>query len=252
MDRMRTYKVEGMVIKHRDWGEADRIITVYTRETGKLRVIAKGAKKIHSRKAGHLEPFTHVVIQLDRSSDMPIISQVETIDPYFTLRDDLTTLSLGLFILELMDRFTKEEEGEDIPLFNLLRDSIKRLEQDADKWLVVATFEMKLLDSLGFRPQFFQCVNCNKPVQPVDQFFSPMEGGVICPDCANKKMGLWPIAVEPLRFFRHFQRSNYADSIKANVTLEIRKQMDVLIQDYLSFLLEKNLNTPRFINSVNS
>lgn len=252
MDRSRSYKVEGLVIKHRDWGEADRIITVYTRETGKLRVLAKGAKKIHSRKAGHLEPFTHVIIQLDRTNDLPIINQVETLAPFFLLRDDLSMLSLGSFVLELIDRFTREEEGEDIPLFNLLRDTISRLQADSDKWLVVAFFELKLLDSLGYRPQFFQCVNCHKPVEKVDQYFSPMDGGVTCPNCGEKRTGLWRIGVEPLRFFRHFQRSTYAEVVKSTVAEDIRPAMDKLIQDYLSFLLEKNLNTPRFLNSINS
>ena len=85
----RSFRVNAVVLRHADWGEADRIITLYTREQGKLRALAKGARKMRSRKAGHLEPFTHITAQLAAAHDMPIITQVETVDAYLPMRDDL-------------------------------------------------------------------------------------------------------------------------------------------------------------------
>jgi DNA repair protein RecO (recombination protein O) len=81
-DQPRSFRVEAVVLRHANWGEADRILTLYTREQGKLRAVAKGARKIRSRKAGHLEPFTHITLQLAKSRDIPIVTQVETLDPY--------------------------------------------------------------------------------------------------------------------------------------------------------------------------
>jgi len=250
IERSRSFRVDGIVIRHKDWGEADRIITIYTKEYGKIRMLAKGAKKIQSRKAGHVEPFTHIIAQLDRTADLPIINQVETIEPFFTIRDSLPVLSQGLFVLELMDRFTREDEGEDLPLFDLLRDTIHRLETEEDLWLVVSYFVLKLLDCLGYRPTFFQCAICQKQIQPEDQFFSSEAGGAVCENCGSKRPGLPKMGVEPLRFFRHLQRSNYADAKKANVPPQVRRQMDTILQDHLSYLLERKLNMPKFIHDL--
>ena len=250
-ERFRSFRVEGVVLKQRDWGEADRIITVFTRENGKMRMIAKGARKIQSRKAGHVEPFTHIVVQLDKTKDLPIINQVETVEPFFTIRDSLPAMTLGMFVLELVDRFTREEEGEDEPLFALLCETLRRLETIEDKWLAVSYFQLRLLDCLGYRPSFFQCASCQKPIQAVDQYFSPDAGGVLCPDCGAKQQGTWKLRVEPLRFFRHFQRSTFTDAQKAEVPVDVRKQMDKLMQDHLSYLLERNLNTPKFMYGIN-
>ena len=82
-----SYKVEAVVLRHNDWGEADRLLVLFTREMGKLRVIAKGARKIRSRKAGHLEPFTRVTLMLARSHDLPIVTQAETVNAYQPLRE---------------------------------------------------------------------------------------------------------------------------------------------------------------------
>ena len=70
METPRSFRAEAVVLRHADWGEADRILTLYTREQGKVRAVAKGARKMRSRKAGHLEPFTHITLQLARARDL--------------------------------------------------------------------------------------------------------------------------------------------------------------------------------------
>jgi len=87
--RFRSQRVEAIVLRHQDWGEADRLLGLYTREAGKLRAIVKGARKLRSRKAGHLEPFTRVQLMLARGRDLWIVTQVETVDAYMPLREVL-------------------------------------------------------------------------------------------------------------------------------------------------------------------
>ena len=77
------------VLRHSNYGEADRLLTLYTRQLGKTRALAKGARKIASRKAGHIEPFTHVKLQLAKGRDMLILTQADTVDAYQPLREDL-------------------------------------------------------------------------------------------------------------------------------------------------------------------
>ena len=251
-EQPRSFRAEAVVLRHANWGEADRILTLYTREQGKLRAIAKGARKIRSRKAGHLEPFTHITLQLARSRDIAIVTQVETIDSYLPLRDDLTRTGYASYVMELLDRFTYEQEGGNPALFNLLVDTLARLCGTAEVWAVVRYYEMRLLDFLGFRPQLFECANCRNPIQAVDQYFSPLAGGVICPNCGGGLPGLWPVSVEVLKYLRHFQRSNYNEAARARVAPALQKEIETLMQAYFTYLLERGLNTPGFMRRVSA
>lgn len=251
-EQPRSFRAEAVVLRHANWGEADRILTLYTREMGKIRAIAKGARKIRSRKAGHLEPFTHVTAQFARSRELPIVTQVETIDPYLPIREDLSRTGYASYIMELLDRFTYEQDGGNLPLFHLLIDTLARLSGTAEVWGVVRYYEMRLLDYLGFRPQLFECANCRKTIEPVDQYFSPTSGGVICPNCGRGLPGLWKVSVEALKYMRHFQRSSFNDAVRAKVPPAIQQEVENLMQAYFTYLLERNLNTPGFIKNIRS
>jgi DNA repair protein RecO (recombination protein O) len=250
MAEQHSFRAEAVVLRHANWGEADRMLTLYTREHGKLRAIVKGARKIRSRKAGHVEPFTHITLQLAKGRDIPIVTQVETLEPYLPLREDLVRTGYASYMLELLDRFTYEEEGGNLTLFRLLTDSLARLCKVADPWPCVRYYEMRLLDHLGFRPQLFQCANCRREIQAEDQFFSPTAGGVICPRCGIGLPGLWNISLDALKYLRHFQRSAFAEAARANPSPEVQKEVETLMQAYFTYLLERQLNTPGFLKKM--
>ena len=250
METPRSFRAEAIVLRHADWGEADRILTLYTREYGKVRAVAKGARKMRSRKAGHLEPFTHITVQLARARDLSIVTQVETLDAYLPLREDLMLLGYASYAMELLDRFTYDEEGGNPVIFRLLTETLGRLALKIEAWLALRFYEMRLLDSLGFRPQLFMCSNCRRDILPEDQYFSASSGGVICPRCGNGLPGLWQISMGSLKYLRHFQRSSFKDAARANPTVEEQKELETLMQGYFTYLLERNLNTPGFIKRV--
>src|SRR5512140_3276703 len=110
MPEPRSFRVEAVVLRHADWGEADRLLTLYTRERGKVRAIAKGARKIRSRKAGHLEPFTRVTLQLARGRYLLIVTQADTVDAYLPIHENLAKTGNAAYIVELLDRFTFEDD----------------------------------------------------------------------------------------------------------------------------------------------
>ena len=250
MNEPRSFRVQAVVLRHANWGEADRLLTLYTREQGKLRAIVKGARKIRSRKAGHVEPFTHITAQLAKGREIPIMTQVETIDPYLPLREDLQRTGYAAYMLELLDRFTYDQEGSNPAIFRLLTDSLERLCQPGEPWACVRYYEMRLLDYLGFRPRLFECANCGREILAEDQFFSPSAGGVICPRCGLGLPGLWPIAIETLKYLRHFQRSDYPSAAKASPAPDIQKNVETLMQAHFTYLLERSLNTPGFLKQI--
>jgi DNA repair protein RecO (recombination protein O) len=244
-----TLTVEAVVLRHSNWGEADRLLVLYTREQGKLRAIAKGARRVRSRKAGHLEPFTCVRLLLARGRDLWIVTQAETVDAYLPLREDLIRTGHAAYLVELVDRFTYEE-GENRQLYQLLLDTFHRLTGEEDVFTAVRFFEIHLLDLLGFRPQLFNCVQCGQQIKAEDQYFSALLGGVLCPRCGSVSPSARPVSVLALKYLRHFQRSTFTDAQRAHPEPVIRHEMEALLQYYLTYLLERRLNTPDFLRQV--
>ena len=250
MAEQRSFRVEAVVLRHADWGEADRLITLYTRERGKVRAIAKGARKIRSRKAGHLEPFTRVTLQLARGHDLLIVTQADTLDAYLAIHENLIKTGHAAYVVELLDRFTYEDDTENYGIFRLLSEVLSRLEQEADPWLAIRYYELRLLDLLGYRPHLFECANCGREIIAEDQYFSAAQGGVLCPTCGAGLPGVPNVSEDALKYLRHFQRSDYAGAQRARPTPEVQSEVEALLQRYVTYLLERALNSPDFIRQI--
>lgn len=247
----RSIRAEAVVLRHSDWGEADRILSLYTRQMGKVRAIAKGVRKMRSRKSGHLEPFTQVNLQLARGRDMFIVTQAEAINAYLHLRDDLVRVGYASYVVELLDRFTFDDD-ENPSLFHLLAETLKRLDQESSLFLAVRYYEIRLLDLLGYRPHLFHCANCENEIKAEAQYFSALQGGVLCPKCGPGAPEARPISMQALKYLRHFQRSSYAQASRARISPDVNWEMEQIMQYYLTYLLERGLNTPAFLRHINS
>lgn len=247
--RERSFRVEAVVLRHNDWGEADRMLWLFTRELGKIRAIAKGVRKPRSRKAGHLEPFTRTNLLLARGRELYIVTQAETVNAYTPIKEDFTLWGYANHIVELLDRFTYEE-GENRALYRLLTNTLGRISSPYDTTLVVRYYEVRLLDLMGFRPQLFTCAKCEAEIKPEDQFYSSKLGGVLCPSCGRETANARTVSIQALRYMRHFQRSSFADATRAQVPPGVNHEMEVLMEHYLTYLLERNLNTPSFLRRV--
>ena len=254
--RARSIRVESVVLRHSEWGEADRFVTLYTLEMGKLRALAKGVRRPRSRKAGHLEPFNHANLLLAKGREIWLITQAETINSFSSMLDNLMLTTYAAYVVELLDRFTYEE-GENRAIYRLLVDTLGRLNQlgsyqtsETRADLVVRYFEMRLLDYLGFRPQLFQCANCNTTILAEDQFFSAEAGGVLCPICGPKAAIVRPVSVLALKYMRHFQRSSFNEALRASPAIITSREFESLMQYYLTYLLERGLNTPAFLRRL--
>jgi DNA repair protein RecO (recombination protein O) len=250
MRQAHSFGAEGVVLRHMDYGEADRLITVYTSQSGKIRALVKGARKITSRKAGHLEPFTRVRLQLARRHDLPLVTQADTVDAYPALHDDLMLTGHASYVVELLDRFAYEEGTESGAVFQLLTETLNRLSANSDTWVAIRYYEIRLLDHLGFRPKLFECAHCGKEILPENQFFSYSAGGVICPASARTETALKPISMEGLKYLRHFQRSTFQQASRANAAGDTQSEIETLMHGYFTYLLERELKTPGFIREI--
>ncbi|MGD2159355.1 MAG: DNA repair protein RecO [Anaerolineales bacterium] len=247
--RERSLRVEGIVLGYSDFGEADRLLSLYTRQLGKVKAIAKGVRKPHSRKAGHVEPFTRSSMQLARGRDLFILTQAETVEAHLPLREDLVILGYAAYVVELLDRFSYEE-GENRSLYHLLADTLARLSQGEAPQRVVRYYEFRLLDLVGFRPELKNCTQCKEEIKPQDQFFSPAQGGVLCPGCGGGEAEARPVSRRALKYMRFLQRSSYAEVRRSRFAPAVQREVEDLMQHYLTYLLERGLNSPAFIRRM--
>ncbi|MEX2162153.1 MAG: DNA repair protein RecO [Anaerolineales bacterium] len=245
----RSQRVEAVVLKHSDFGEADRLLTLYSREQGKLHALAKGARKPGSRKGGHLEPFSVVRLQLGKGRDLAVVDQAEAVVTNSALTENLEALGYASYVVEILDRFSADHD-ENRGVYRLLRDTLARLAAGDDLQLAVRYYEVRLLDQVGFRPELQNCLNCRKPIQPQNQYFSLEQGGVLCPDCGPRNREAQPISLAALKVLRHLQRSDYEEARRAKPNEGVQRELEALMNAYVTYLLERSLNSPRFLRRV--
>lgn len=145
---MRAFKVEGIILKRRDFGEADRILTVFTLHRGKISVLAKGVRRITSRRAGNVELLNRVMIYLHQGKGMPILTEASSLNTFGKLKEDLTLSTYAYHILELVDKLTAENQ-ENRVLYQYLVEVLERLSKNP-RQILVRAFEAKILSNLGF------------------------------------------------------------------------------------------------------
>lgn len=144
----RIYKIDGIILKRRNTGETDRIITIFTKEYGKLRLLAKGVRRVSSRRAPHLEIFSHVIMMIHKGKTMDIITEAESLDHFEELRSDLSRVSAGYYLCELVNSLTPEKQ-EHRNVFALLLRALRALEENK-RTTVIAAFPGILVEMLGF------------------------------------------------------------------------------------------------------
>lgn len=244
----RTQRVEAIVLKHADFGEADRLVTLFTREEGKLRALAKGARKPGSRKGGHLEPFTRVSLLLGKGREIPLVEQAEAVELNSALGENLEALGYAAYVVELVDKFSADHD-ESRGVYRLTRDTLQRLAAGENLQLAVRFFEVHLLDQIGFRPQLQHCAHCGRALQPEDQYISFELGGALCPSC-GKRLHATRISLGALKVLRHLQRKTFGEVRSLQLSASVQYELERLMNAYVAYLAERKLNTPRFLERV--
>jgi DNA repair protein RecO (recombination protein O) len=175
---MPPYKEQGVVLRSAKLGEADKIVTVMTQGSGKVRGVAKGIRKTMSRFGARLEPFTHVNLMLYRGrGSLDTITQAEIIAPHRAIRDDLARFAAGETMLEAVDRVAEEHE-RNVRLVLLLLAGLRSLDaKPADPAAVAESFVLKLLSVSGFHPSLTACAVCGRTDV---RLFSAGLGGAVC------------------------------------------------------------------------
>lgn len=230
-------------------GEADRLLTVMSRDRGKLTLLAKGVRRPASRKAGHIEPFTHVELLIAKGSSLDLVTQAETVDAHRKLREDLWRSAWAYYVAELADVFTLDGDPNAL-LFDLLLETLDRLNQEVDPGLATRYFELHLLSLAGFQPQLFRCLQCDQLLKPEINFFSIERGGVLCPTHGANQTDTTPLPLVVLKVLRFLQTRSWDQVSGLRLSPHVAQQVETLLERYIVYHLERALRSPAFLERL--
>jgi DNA repair protein RecO (recombination protein O) len=230
------YKDEAVALRTMRLGEADRIVTFLGRNSGKIRAVAKGVRKTKSRFGGRMEPFTQVSLVLwrGRSGGLDTVTQVDVVQPFREIRENLPSFARGQVMLEAVDRVVQERERS-ARIFILLTDSLHGLaaaeRQGISNELVLASFLLRLSGLAGFAPSLLRCAECGG----APDWFSPGQGGAVCNRCRDDD------AEEVSRRLLQLMHDAVRDGAWMDVDQSLAESGERLARYYAEYHLERRL-----------
>ncbi|WP_188647286.1 DNA repair protein RecO [Marinithermofilum abyssi] len=233
-------KLEGIVLRTKDYGESHKVVNLYTKERGKMAVMARGAKKPKSRLAAVAQPFIHAQFLCFEGSGMGTLSQGDILNSHYPLRSDLYLTAYAAYLAELLDQSTEEREPQPT-LFEWFRSSLEHLEGGTDPDILARMFELKMLDTAGYRPFLDGCVSCRATERPLG--FSVSQGGFLCLDCAEqRRQQVIPLSTPAARILKLLQRISPDRlgqvEVKPETKAQLEKAMGAFIDEYGGFHLK--------------
>jgi DNA repair protein RecO (recombination protein O) len=244
-------RTEAIIIGSMNLGEADKIVTFFSLDRGRLRGVAKNARKSFRRFGAGLEPFTHCRLQLYEREHQELlrIESSEIITQHFTLSCDLDRMAAGSLMLELVRELAPE--GERNPsVFLLLAHLLNLLETGADPQFLLRIFEIRLLSLLGYQPKLDHCLSCGCASDRRMVFYGP-KGGVLCSGClaseADAQLSVSPGAIG---FYYHALRMDLDKLTRLRPSAEILRELDQVFSSHTLHILGKRLRSTEFLRSV--
>lgn len=237
-----------MVLRKLDYGEADRIFTLLTREHGKVGAIAKGVRRSTSRLAPALELFSQIDVQLATGRNLDVIVQVVRLEGPRIVADVERTAHAGL-IAELADRVSEERhpiEG----LFELTVMALRELALEPEPRRASAYFMVVALHLLGYAPQLQVCASCGRQLPEAPGAFSPAAGGFLCVDCAEP--GMHPVPVQALKVLRVMATGGIELYRRLKLDPGLMAEVERVLEAQLEHHLDRQLKSLRFLRQMRS
>lgn len=234
-------KSEAVVLRATKWSETSKIVTLYTLGFGKVKVVAKGARRPKSKFGASLEPITHSVVVFYRKEgrDLHTLSQSDLIASFPKLKSDLSSLTYASAVCELTDRLIAGEEPN-APLFRALVETLRGIEEseaeDAEKFLW--RFQLQLASFLGYRPEFGSCVRCGAPLEGAKVAFSFALGGTLCDRCAGQGVQTCPIHMGTARFLVRLRRGRMNRVRPLKSSPRLAEEIRPLLRRFLEYHTE--------------
>lgn len=245
----RLYIVDAIVLDGLDFKEADRILTLFTREQGKIGVIAKGIRKPTSRMGYGLDHLSQSRLMLAKGRDLDVVTSVDLVDAHLGLAGDVTAYAYASHFAELVNRLTQERQAN-VAVFDLLANALQAVSTGVDPFAVARYFELALLSLMGYRPELYRCVVCGRDLQPVVNALSPRLGGMLCPACQIEDRAALPLSVNAQKYLRLLDRSGLAEAVKRSPSDALRRELELAMLAYARQYTERDLTSLAVLRAI--
>jgi DNA repair protein RecO (recombination protein O) len=253
---MARFQTEGIVLKHFDLGEADKIITFYTRDKGKVRAVARGVRKVKNRLSGLVLPFSYNEIKIYRGRSIDQINHIESKYSFGELRGDLAKMAYASYMAEVVEKVGKED-NPNMMLFSLLLAAYYQILEITDKQayrleLVNLKFKTNLLSVLGFKPELKLCIECESEIKlRTNNFFSISRGGTICNSCINDTDEyVFNLSGESLIILRRFLDPELVIPENLKISQKAFQSLNKLIDQFITYHLEITIKSEKFLHMI--
>lgn len=242
----RTAKLRAVVLRTVDYGERDRVVTLLSRERGKLPAFARGARSSRRRFGGALEPFTLLAVEVaERGGDLWVLEDASVERGFGNLRGDLARIACASYAVELARELVRDAEPHE-DLFDGLVGYLGCLDEGPARPWDLRRFELDALRAAGLQPALVDCARCGRPAGEGPAPFDPAQGGVLCPACApTAGAGTRAAGADVLRALRRLQRGETVEPDAAGGT-PARSILGACIEVHLG----KRLQSRRFLDEV--
>ena len=245
-----TYKTHGIILRHSDWQDYNRIYTLLTRDRGKMSAIARGVRRIKSKQSSKLRPFSVIEVMIANGRKIDTLATAETVKDFPGVMDNLLVLGLASFCTELVDALTREGEA-DAKVYHLLEESLAhfdcRRQENPDQLKAFAWFfALKLLDVLGYKADFAKCVSCGD-FNAVN--LSPMNGGVLCAKHSDKNEAI-RVNEAGLAFLQEVSSMKLSEFAELAIEPNSAKEFISYIRPLVFVHLNSDLKTERFLAAI--
>jgi len=236
------YRTQGFILGKYDSGEADRIFTIFTKDFGKLDLLARAERKITSKLRAGLEVFCLSEVEFIQGKAYKTLTDAILINNFKNLKSNLKKLATAYKISETLDGLVKGQEP-DKKIWQLLQETFDKLDNprilDSKYQILYHYFLWNLLLILGYELEIHNCVLCEKKITPKDIFFSPKEGGLLCGQCAKKTKSAKEIYPDIVKTIRLLVKRDWFTLNKLKIKTEDLKQLSAVSNHYLSQILEQ-------------
>lgn len=240
-------KIDGVVIKTKDYGETHKIVTIFSRKIGKFSAIARGAKKPKSRMAAVTQPFIYGQFFVYFNKGLSTLQQGEIITSFRTIREDITKTAYAAYVTELTEKLLDEQ----LPVPDIYKEFIQTLEwisEHDDVDIPLMMYEMKLYRAGGFAPTVDRCTNCGSKNSPFS--FSIVEGGLLCSKCQQIDPDAIPLTNAVVKLLYLFSTVGMERLGNVSVKEENRMLLRSLLDHYYERYGGYFLKTKRFLNQL--
>ena len=242
-----TYRDRAVVLRKLDYGEADRIFTLLTRDHGKVGAIAKGVRKPASKLGPSLELYGHIDVLLAKGrGELDVVAQVERV-PGYRIEGEMERMAHAALIAELAERVCEDRHPVD-GVYELTVGALYELGHETDPRRASAWFILTALDLLGYAPQLMACVSCERPLAAKPAAFSAEAGGFLCDQCAPPAMDLVPLAT--IKVLRLMASGDLATYRRLKLDGPVMASLEGVLQSQLEHHLDRRLKSLAFLNSL--